>query len=80
MTKARVTFPSLYPEGSLGHEDLSARNGHYFEAKTEYELMKEIEKYAIGERKPVDVQEWPSCEYKMRIVPTLAVGIVHEKV
>jgi hypothetical protein len=74
MTKARVTLPTLYPEGSLGHKDLAARNGHYFEAQTEYELNKQIERFAIRERKPVDVQEWPSCEYKMRVVPTLAAG------
>jgi hypothetical protein len=70
MTKARATLPTLYPEGSLGHKDLSVRNGHYFEAKTEYELTKKIEKLALYERKPIDVQEWPSGKFIMRIVPT----------
>jgi hypothetical protein len=32
MKKFRCTFPGLYPPGSIGHKDPSARQGHYFEA------------------------------------------------
>lgn len=69
MEKARVTFPTLYPEGSLGHDDLSARDGHYFEARNEYELRKQITKFATERQMPVDVQKWPTGTFNMRIVP-----------
>jgi hypothetical protein len=69
MEKARVTFPTLYPEGSLGHDDLSSRDGLYFEARNEYELRKQIIELATERQMPVDVQKWPTGTFKMRILP-----------
>jgi len=71
MVKARVTFPHFYPEGSLGHNDVTAREGHYIEANNKYELEKKFCDMVLKEKKSIDVQDWPSGKNLTRISPVV---------
>ena len=49
MKTYRVTFPLSYPKGSLGFEDVSARQGHYISADSSREAArKSLEKMPRG--------------------------------
>jgi len=44
MAEWRMTRPNLYPEGSLGHDNPSARQGHYIRAASESDAHLEMKK------------------------------------
>lgn len=71
MVEARVTFPNQYPKGSLGHDDVSARQGHYIRANSKYDLDKKLNALAVEQQQPLDVQmDWISKDNIVtRIVP-----------
>jgi len=72
--KARLTFPNLYPEGSLGHKNTTARNGHYLEAPTRLELDRKINAFVCQNKQTVDAEiDWPNKNVTLlRVVPVLA--------
>jgi hypothetical protein len=73
MTKARATFPEAYPEGCLGHDDTTCRNGHYFHGQNQEDILRQISEVSAKKNMIMDVQEWPSGKFLMRIVPTAKV-------
>jgi len=57
MRQFRCTRPEVYSPGTPGHEDRSARQGHYIFAETPEEAIA-IMKRLFPEENRFDLQEW----------------------
>jgi len=56
MNEYRCTRPAMYDEGSLGHDDVSVRQGHYIMAKSAEEAF-DIMKQRFPADDTFDIQE-----------------------
>ena len=61
MKQYRVTRPDVYPPGSIGANDIRAREGHYAEALDARAASLQVrERLGLDEFETLDVQE---CEH-----------------
>jgi hypothetical protein len=58
MNEYRCTFPRYYPKGSLGHNNPSARQGHYVKANNHSELMDKMRDQGLSQHGTVEIQLW----------------------
>jgi len=61
-TEWRITLPLLYGPGTIGHENVGARQGHYVEAPSPLEACVRLLQRLAGEmrgcQRVFDVQPW----------------------
>lgn len=56
--KYRVTRPKLYPEGSAGHKDPSARQGHYLEGNSAGSVLMQMHARYPEDEADFTIQIW----------------------